>query len=60
MVCAAGIVLMCVLCGRQENASLKKEVLEKGSRMEGQPDCKIGELTEQRHVIPNSILITSF
>ncbi|XP_060768399.1 FK506-binding protein 15 [Neoarius graeffei] len=39
----------------QENASLKKEVLEKGSRMEGQPDCKIGELTEQRCMEKSSL-----
>lgn len=45
------------LCTLQENASLKMEVVEKGSRGEEQA-CKTGELTEQRHVIPNLILFS--
>ncbi|XP_026777443.3 FK506-binding protein 15 isoform X1 [Pangasianodon hypophthalmus] len=40
----------------QENASLKKEVLEKGSRVEEQ-DCKIGELIEQRCMEKSSLLL---
>ncbi|MCJ8748663.1 hypothetical protein PDJAM_G00167330 [Pangasius djambal] len=40
----------------QENASLKKDVLEKGSRLEEQ-DCKIGELIEQRCMEKSSLLL---
>ncbi|XP_053473574.1 FK506-binding protein 15 [Ictalurus furcatus] len=43
----------------QENEILKKEVLEKGSRVQEQ-DCKLGEPIEERHVISNPVLGTNY
>lgn len=47
------------MCELQENASLKMEVLERGSRVEDQ-DPKTDELLEQRHVILSLILVSSY
>lgn len=54
----ACLTQLCV-CVLQENAILKKEALETGSRVEEQ-HCKIGQLAEQRHVIPNPISVTNY
>ncbi|KAM9440964.1 FK506-binding protein 15 isoform 1-T1 [Clarias gariepinus] len=50
-----GMILQNIQRIIQENASLKKGVLEKGSRVE-EHDCKTGEFTEQRYVEKNLLL----